>query len=1036
MPQSDRTEGLFLRSVAEACMRHYGDLSDFCFVFPNRRSGTFFLKELAQLAGRKTQIAPEVLPMGDFMSRIAGMDVAPRITQIMELYQVYRDVRNLRPDLNTDEELMDFDRFVPFGEIVLSDFSEIDMYDVDTKALFSNISDYNSIAANYLTDEQRRILEEIFNFHVPGDPDQGMWRNQESPEADDMRRKFLELWRVFPELYDGVRRRLSAMEYPQGTAGSVYRRALDKVRAQGLAALPWKHVVTVGLDGLSVSERELFRSLADERDDSGAPGADFFWDMTGPVFSASPGLGWMVRENMKVDAFPMPVWAEATMKQAARSAMPPRLEEIGVPSNVMQVKVAGQWVEDIIAADGPEALEQARVAVVLPDEDMLLPLLHSLPYDTEQKRGLKSVNLTMGWSMRYTATAAFMHHLQRVYRRRIVEKDGTVQYLAADLRLLLGQPMVQMLAGVGPVQEINTMLDKTHRRVVSAETIAGMSPELGKILKRPADQNVEEAAAWLDKLLGDIDNRLAEGANRDDSPELLPVNPSIERMQLMTYRTALNQIRDAAVRSQVDMHADTLFHVLTRSVSGEKISFEGRPLQGLQVMGMLETRALDFDRIIVLSMNDTVMPRKVRKRSFILDSFRREYRLPSFSYDEDRYAYWFYRLLSRARQVTLVYDSRVGEGMRSGGKSRFLMQLEKLYARDSIAMKRRVFPLTASPEVREPVAKSPRIMEMLRKFTLLPDEGGLNLSASALNAYLQCGLKFYYLHVLRYRDDPEPSDVMDNITRGLVFHDVMQHLYFEKDSRVFIPAGKVLSAEDLQRMRDDDDLLRRQVRRAVKRKFLDDDDIDDSKPLRQSLQDSADYIVRQVRAVLDHDSKSAPLVLYGAEIKEKCRWKVSDTLEVNMTASFDRVDESGGLLRVVDYKTGGVHLAFSSLDDLWAGKYESSNVLQLLLYANLLEDRAKREGIDVAKYGRGIGMSIFKVLDMESGNGVCQPVWSPGGYGKRETIETHKDEKVEEFRNELNSRVLEPLFDSEVPFAPTDDPERCRRCVLAQICGR
>lgn len=1020
-------EKSFLVCVAEAYIRKGVDLSEYCFVLPNRRSGTFLLKHLADRLEGLPMLAPEVLPVGDFMAAVAGIDVAPRMLRLMELYLAYCDLRKKKPEFGPEEDPIDFDRFLPWGEVVLEDFSEVDLYDVDAEEVFKNVRDYREITSNFLTDDQKKVIRRYFGYEPSEEDVQGFWKHVDRDTHGEAKDMYLELWEVLPELYREFRHRLESPEKGLATAlpGTVYRIAMQKVEREGADALPWKHVVVVGLDWLSTTEAKLFSELSDYEED-GEPVIEFFWDLSGPVLEGKDEPSSIaIRRNRRL--FPEPVWARPYMEECRAAAMP-RLEEISVPSNAMQTKVAGEWVSRQLKSGAAGKIADAHVAVVLPDEGLLLPLLYSLPFG-EGPDALTSVNLTMGWSMRYTSTASLMHHLQRLHHRRKKLKDGW-GYLADDLRLFIAQPLVHIVVGTDTVQTLNTDMMKKHRRVMGWAELKEYSAALGDMLN-PIDPKagVAETTAWLESVLLKLDNALAgnpgdEGAGDEGTRVLLKTR--IERMQLQVYLSALHQIAASAEKAGVEMRFGTLFHLLVKMTAGEKIRFEGEPLEGLQVMGLMETRALDFDKVIMLSMNDKVMPRRARKRSFIPDSLRKGYGLPLSTYNENRYGYWFYRLMSRADEMSLVYDSRIGEGMRSGGKSRYLMQLERLYARDSLIRTDCGFTLGNDQRTILPVVKTKIMMEALEK---------MRMSATSLGSYLTCGLQFYYRFVLRYGDDPAPTGAVDPITLGNIFHDVMLNVYFtEEEQRRYLTPGKTLTAEWLRKKLEDEAGLTRLMRRMVNFHFRhlgkDAGEAELDAELPASVQMVADRLLRQVKGVLSYDLQHAPVYLRGGEVNVEREIELPSGRKVSFTAKFDRVEYNpeSGKLRVVDFKTGKVHLGMEQgLDSVFNADYSAKNVFQLLLYAHMLEVLDKESG----GAGGPVEMAIFDTNRMERGGDPRVPVYGKESYGDK--IADHHDSRVSEFRNRLED-VLEEIYDREQPFAATADESACAMCVMNRIC--
>ncbi len=1035
-------DNTFLGALAKAYTSRYDDLSEFCFIFPNRRSGTFFLRRLSEtLSKGKALLAPDVMPVGDFMSRISGYEVAPRITQLMQLYLAYRDLRKRRAPLDDEKETVDFDEFLPWGEVVLSDMSEVDMYDVDAHKIFKNVEDYRKIQTDPLTEEQKELVSRFFGyiptkadadrFWITFDENEGTPGNEgnEPGRETNVKERFLELWQLLPELYDRVRERLENLEpeLPMTLAGTGYRMAMNKVLDGDGGTLPWKRVVCVGLDWMTVTEIKLFEELKKQGI------AEFFWDLTGPVLTNSDSeAGKMIRQKMSPKTFPQPEWAEEYMAACRRDAMP-EITEIGVPSNAMQAKIAGDWVRRLMKDPRMlQGIREARVAIVLPDETLLLPQLYSLPPD------LDKVNLTMGLSMRHTSTASFIYHLQRLHQRMLTT-GGQPGYLTQDLSMLLAQPVVQLTVGPDRIREINTYLSKSHRRVLSCREIQDYSPVLYNMLRPvPRETPLQDSVRWLQQILLDTDRLLA--ASNDEETGM---KATVERMQIQVYLSALFQIATAGRLNKVEMRPGTLFHMLARMVGGEKIEFEGKPLEGLQVMGLLETRALDFDQVIILSMNDKVMPRRARRRSFIPDSLRRGFGMPPATNDEKLYGYWFYRLLSRAGTVTLVYDSRVGEGMRSGGKSRYLMQLEKLYDRGRIRQTSCSFKLGATPDCAETVDKR-EVMDQLRRFLKPDGDDRLNLSASALQNYLKCPLQFYYRNVLRYNDDPAPSSFIDPITQGKIVHGMLEELYLPGNPHNLLKRPKTVSARDFDAILADSnsDNLRMMMRRHVNREFhhartQQEEDAE----LTHGIQMVADRLLEQVKAVVRHDRRHAPLRLMGVEVRFPCRWKVDDDLTVNMTATYDRVDYNpDGRLRIVDYKTGSVHLDMADLDAVFGADYKAGNIFQLLLYAHLLEHQlsnvgnARPDGDSSRELKEGdcrdIDMAIFDTNYIQQDGDERYITASD-----KTPVRSQHDPKVAEFIPRVNE-VIKEIFDPDVPFSPTGNRDTCAFCVMRGICNR
>lgn len=1003
----------FLGSVARAYMSRYDDMSDICFVFPNKRSRSFFLKELASNLEGKPMMAPEVLDIAGFMSRVSGLEEASRIDLLFRLYNVYCSLRGKSENLRTENDLLDFDRFASWGEVLIGDFSEVEQYCADAEKLFENVRNYRNISSNFLTEDQLDVIERYFGYRPMSENAERFWKSvyeNESPSV--LKNKFIELWKLLPELYEGLLNNLDADRL--ALPGTTFRRAAQRVITEGLACIPWAHVVMVGFNMLSTSEAELFEALRNSRDRDNFPFAEFFWDATGPVLGAGSTSRGQAVADMKryMREFPMPEWAMPFVTQSNVKGMTPAITVSAAPSNVAQTKIAASLAAEWQKAQ-PEIIENAKAAIVLPDENLLLPLLHSIPGSIDK------VNLTMGYPMRYTAVSSFMYHLRRLQMRR--RKTGNeVGYYFEDIRIFLAHPLMHVVIGTSEANKINTRIAEKHIHVVTPSWLSAFSVVLAEILRPiPKDYSVSQAGEYLEGVLEILDNALHR-----ETDGLVRLNTTMERTQISTYRKALITLLNSVERHHIEMNFMTLFHLIDRLVGGEKVNFEGEPLEGLQVMGMLETRAIDFDYVIVLSMNDKVMPRRSRRRSFIPDSLRYAYGLPTSSRSEELYSYYFYRLLSRAKDVTLIYDARAGEGMRSGGVSRFIMQLEMLYARDGIKKKNYTFMLDSAKTAPQPVEKTPEIMELLELYRT--PNNGRNLSASALMNYCQCQVRFLLKNVYKINDDRIASDYIDPITQGNIVHDAMLELYFPEGKREEYLAKSeriLLTPEVLKKKFQDVEEIRRAVTRAVNfRHYRKEENLDAELQGRVAM--VAERLVSQIRDVMKYDMGLAPIELIGGEMDGNVKWETPDGREINLRYAFDRVDRIGDRLRIVDYKTGKAHVKADTFDEVFSGASSSKYVIQLLLYSQLLEDHMrKKEGMA----GCDVEMLIYDVNVIGSEGAVIPEI-------EKSVISSHR-QVSEMFRERLN-RIFSEIFDPKKPFMPAEDESNCKYCSFQTLCGR
>ncbi len=1005
----------FLDSVARAYTSEFDDLSEFCFVFPNKRSGTFFLRALSRSLENRCIIAPEVISITDFMTKVSGLNVDSRIDLLFRLYKIYCRLRG--KDLVSADTggLLDFDSFRSWGETALSDFSDVDNYNVDADALFKNVRDFREISTNFLNDDQLDVLQRYFGYRPRREDPEGFWKHfepkkapgSESPDKIDLKESFIFIWQMMAPLYHSLNDELAADGL--ATTGGAARKALENIRESGRENLPWKKIVFVGFNALSTCEALIFEALrklggfpVDEREAF----ADFFWDGTGPVLDGDSDAGYFLRLNRR--NFPSPEWAERYISLSDVKTLPDTLRVIASPSNAMQAKIAGKCVKEIADSRGEEIIEDARVAVVLPDENLLIPLLYSLP------GVVKEVNLTMGYSLKLTSAASFMYHLRRLHIRSRMA-DGEPAFYHEDLQTFLAHPFSHTLIGSNVIKDIKTYVSEHHLFKVKLSEIAALSQTAAETIDLYSyGTSLTGTIRYLDDLLVRVDAALA-GADGGI------VKSKIERSNISVYRDALRILQRSAMKHGIDMSFSGVFYMVDKLLAGERVTFEGEPLEGLQVMGLLETRALDFEQLVILSLNDSIMPRRARSRTFIPDALRRGYGLPFANYQENLFSYYFYRMISRARNVSLVYDARAGEGLRTGGESRYLLQLRYLYARDKMNYENYRFLLSDTRSDPTAVEKTPGIMEMLEEFRR--EGSGRNLSASAIKRYCECPVKFYYEVVAHLKTESEPGEYIDAITQGNIIHETMLALYFPKEmQKRYLEHPLRVDAPAIESIINDRNRILREITRAINREHFHKKDNELDNPIAGAAEMVADNLTDQVIRILKYDKKLAPFELVGAEVGRTLRWNYAEGEAVNMNYAIDRLDiqnpEGGRRYRIVDYKTGGSYVEAAEFDDIFNGTLKAKNIFQLMLYANLFNlDRGSDEDMS---------MAIYEVDKLEK-EGESVPKLEGNA------VEGHKSIN-EAFVSRLNG-ILSEIFDSGKPFEPTEDPHACAFCNLKDLCS-
>lgn len=1097
----------FLKGVAEAYLsidRHL--LQHYCFLFPNKRSAAFFQKYLKEgLPVGETLLAPRIVTVTDFMESVSGLTVDSHLDLLLTLYDSYLSLLQrkeiAKPSVgDSDDSLPEFDSFVRWGETVLNDFNDVDLFSVNHEMVFRNVKDFRSISTDYLTDAQKEVMREYFNIEPSLSEAEHFWEHYPD-KRDKGSGRFRLLWEILHPLYMEFSSRLLARGL--ATQGMAARRTLEVVREKGSGAFPFSKIVAVGFNVLTVAEYEIFLELSHIRCDRGFEigeddkFADFFWDATGPVLGetgdAESSASRFVRHNIR--KFPAPTWAMPYLELTFTDSLPETLESISAPSNSLQAKIASDVVEREIVPlmplvkgrmDNGEFMEKpdfsaANVAVVLPDEALLFPLLYSLPPDVD-------INLTMGYPLRQTPALSFVALLRRLLSRRRLRSDGKIVFYKPELLAFLAHPFVAAYGGIDSVRSLSDWLAPLRVSEVCFQDIVedwkpvekkqvgekrgeelekenGDSPLislLGEVMSLPRSQDsptvksVLDTLTYIEKIMVRIKRGLW-GASRD----VLPLASRMDVAQVDVYIEALSILYEAVAEHKIPMSENTALYLADRLIGAEKVEFEGEPLAGLQVIGLLETRGLDFEYIVIPSLNERIFPRKTRSRSFIPDVLRNAYGMPPSNYQESLFSYYFYRMISRARRVWMIHDARMSTGGRNGEPSRYLAQLRHLYAPGLLRERECSFVIPGSLVEESDIEKTDVVMKALDSFKRIyesptgPDSASTsNFSASTLRHYLTCPVKFYYQDVAGLREKDVFSEDIDAISLGNVFHKVMEQLYPKANPS----APKLVTPDFIQSILDDGEGILQCVRRAVATehfKLKDNDDIASllEKGMSGGVEMVAIGIADNVRRVLRHDLSLAPFTILGSELKETFAFPVTPSegeapFNVNMKFAIDRLDlvtvvEGKGKettlkerLRIVDYKTGSVHLTAEDFGDIFSPAVDSSNIFQLMLYARMLgywrEYRGFSSDIPQAEIDDP-AMEIYEVSSIseksprvlpkigEDGN-KPETVWSYSRFGKA-------------FERRL-AGVLAEIFNPSEPFRHTPDKTACTYCHLRDLCRR
>ncbi len=961
----------FLYQVATLFYQQYGaEIHRLAFVFPNRRAGLFFQKYLSEIS-EKPLFSPSILTINDLFMQLSGKHPADKIQMLFRLYELYKQRSGSSES---------FDEFIYWGEMLLNDFDDIDKYMVDARMLFRNVSDLKSLDDdfNYLSPEQVQAIRSFWSsFYPKGD----------SPNQQH----FLELWEILYDLYAGLRTSLA--KDGCGYDGMIFREVVEQLEKEPMSDFLFDQVVFVGLNALSISEERLLLALQKK----GV--ADFYWDYVGPwVTDPDNKASFFLERNLKL--FP------SRMQLPATEPVQAEIRVMGVPSAIGQAKQVYPILQAL--ADEQQLTDESalRTAIVLPDEHLLVPVLNAIP------EVIQHINVTMGYPLAGTPVAALMEYILTL-QKNIRYIDRVPVFYFRDVLPILNHQYV-MAAAPEEVSQLVKDMTAGNRIYVHAADLN--RHELLSILFTPV-QNTEELSDYLIHVLEALNACLRNNRpNPDDEEKIsnsIQTTADIEQEFIFHYFATVNRMKEVMREAKIEMRLDTYFRLLKRMTDLITIPFEGEPLSGLQVMGVLETRALDFDRLIILSMNEGIFPLKKAANSFIPYNLRRGFGLPTYEHQDSVWAYHFYRLIRRAKQVTLLYDTRT-TGLQTGEVSRFVHQLRYHYQYPLID-ELVVYDVASSAVPPISVQKTAEVEKLLSDFL---SGGPRALSASAINTYLDCPLKFYFSVLEQIQEEDEITETVERDVFGSILHKVMEDLYAPFK-------GKLVTADLLKLLRKDQPLLTGTIARAFAELFFKSSVV---RPLEGENFLTGEMIRKYAEKILEQDARFTPFHYIESEKKVRATITLSDKRVVQLKGFIDRVDSLDRVLRIVDYKTGSGKLDFESVEGLFdkEAKDRPKAVMQVFLYAWMYQQLPEYTGMPIQPaiyYLRTLFQRSFKPV-----------VEQKKGRGKADKVNSFQD-FASDFEDKLR-QCLDEIFNLDIPFTQTETGKACAYCSFRGLCGK
>jgi Fe-S-cluster formation regulator IscX/YfhJ len=938
-------------------------ISDYYFVFPNRRAGLFFQKYIAEIA-QKPIFSPEILTINECFTLASKWQTADRLSNLFKLYGIYKQLSG------SDES---FDSFVFWGEMLLSDFEDVDKYLVDAKQLFTNITELKQIDQlfNVFSEKQVEAIRQFWSNFVPV---------TEGKSQED----FVATWKILLQVYQQFRTMLNAEN--TATEGMICRDVAERLRAkENIPEFAGKQFVFIGFNALNPCERTLMAEFQKRGQ------ADFYWDYdAAELRDANNQASRFYAENIHI--FP----SKYKIEPFTESLNEKDIELIAVPSAVGQTKQTYAILNRLFPPDNKEQ-SWIKTAVVLPDESLLVPLLHSLPAQ------IGKVNVTMGFPLKSTPISGLIEHIFEL-QKRVRTSDSRVSFYHQSVANILNHQYINILCNT-EADRLTSEMAKNNWIYIDAEEFKNNKLLASIFIPQTETQYF---LPYLLTILRSLQNGWQQASGETHDYRL-------ECDFLYQYYVTINRMSDILKSKPLDveMNLDTLIRLTRQLTAGITIPFVGEPLDGLQIMGVLETRGLDFDNLIITSFNEGVFPTKSSTNSFIPFNLRRGFELPTTEHQDAITAYNFYRLIHRAKRIFFLYDSRT-EGMQTGEVSRFVHQL---YYHYGIKAKKKTisFDISFGNAQAIQVEKTPAIMEKIDRFASNASNS-LSLSASSINTFIDCPLQFYLTKVEALEQVDEVLETVESNMFGTLFHKVMENLYSPFK-------GRIIQSDDFDQLIKNTLQIDNEIAKAFSKEYFKKKN-NAIVPLEGNNLLIASVLRKYILQVLKVDKKQAPLRYISSE--ELCDIKFpiqNGEKRVNIKGFVDRIDEKEGRLRVLDYKTGIGKLEFKSLDEVFEHNKDNRPkfVLQTFLYCLMYElEKQVSNSTPGIYYIRDVFKDDF---DTELTN--------------KETKEKVTD--FEHYKNEFSSYLttcLENIFDPEIPFIQTENEKICLYCPYSGVCNR
>lgn len=856
------TEIYFLDKIAKVIIEDYlGKLAETTIVLPNKRAKIFLVEALKKQI-QNTVISPKIISIEEFIQDIASVRSIDSIELLFEFYEVYLSITEKKNQQS-------FELFANWAKTLLQDFNEIDRYLLDPSHVLSYLKD----------------IEDIKKWGI------------EVENKTQLLENYIDFWKLLPNYYESLYGHLLNKQI--GYQGLIYREAVNNIN-HFTNSVSKEHFVFAGFNALNAAEEKIIQHLiASEQ-------AKIYWDID-KTFLNDPyhDAGLFVRrfkqdwKHYKANPFE---WILDDFSQSKN------IQVIGTPKSIGQAKITGSIIEEIITNNPGSSLD--KVAVVLGDENLLVPVLYALPST------VGALNITMGYSSKNNPTQILIAKLFKMHTNALSRNSTSYVFYYKDVLDILTHPLVEPYA---KVKELVKKINQNNYTFITHSKIIELNEnqtDLFQLLFQKWDSGSVAVLNNISALLLLIKGNLSNDSEED----------KIAKTFVFAIFKVINKLINYYLQHQHIDKIDTLYAIYKQVIEVAEVSFEGEPLNGLQIMGVLESRVLDFDTVIVTSMNEGKFPAGKSMNSFIPYDVKRELGLPTFKEKDAIYTFHFYHLLQRAKNIYLLYNTE-SEGLDAGERSRFITQLE-VEKQPKHNLTHEIYNAILPETAYEPmvIPKSEAVMARLKEIATV------GFSPSALTSYIRNPIQFYFQKILRIREVEEVEENIALNTLGTIIHETLKALYDP-----FI--GKFVSESDILNCFK---LLDNEVLKQFKLVYK-EGEIKKGRNLlafEVAKRNVTNFLKVELDSIKEGD---AIKILAIEETFERTLTHPSLPFPVLIKGNVDRIEQRNGIIRIIDYKTGKVDKANVVLKN-WDGlvtDIKNDKIIQVLAYAFMYENNAK-----------------------------------------------------------------------------------------------